>query len=62
MAKKNKNKEIENEDFMPEEKKSSFSLLQFLKDERTRYITSLVLILFSVFLVFSFIAVVIPYD
>ncbi|HOU98999.1 MAG TPA: DNA translocase FtsK [Bacteroidales bacterium] len=56
MAKKNKNKEIENEDFMPEEKKSSFSLLQFLKDERTRYITSLVLILFSVFLVFSFIS------
>lgn len=62
MAKKNKNKEIDNEDFMPEEKKSSFSLIQFLRDERTRYITSLILILFSVFLVFSFLSYIFTWE
>ncbi|NSW46556.1 MAG: DNA translocase FtsK [Bacteroidales bacterium] len=54
MAIKKKEKDIENENFVNEEEKSSFNFIQFLKDERTRYITSLILLFFSVFLIFSF--------
>ena len=56
MAKKNKNKDIENEDFKREEKTAIISIVDFFKDERTRYIISLLLFFFSVFLFFSFIS------
>ncbi|MGQ9846361.1 MAG: DNA translocase FtsK 4TM domain-containing protein [Bacteroidales bacterium] len=54
MTKNNKSKNIENDDFKPEEKTTSISMVEFFKDERTRYIISLLLFFFSVFLFFSF--------
>lgn len=51
-----KKKEIESEDFVQEEKKSDFSVVSFINDERTRFITALILLFFAVFLVFSFVS------
>ncbi len=57
MEKKNKNHNKETEDFVSEEKnKNSFSIISFVKDERTRYVCSLILIFSSFFLLFSFIS------
>ncbi|MCX7863110.1 MAG: DNA translocase FtsK [Bacteroidales bacterium] len=57
MAKKSKANKEEQNDFVNEEKTvASFSLRKLINDERTKYISSLFLILLSVFLVFSFVS------
>ena len=49
MAKKTKEQEIENKDFVSEENTTNFSIRNLLKDERTRTITALIFLLFSFF-------------
>jgi len=63
MAKKNITNKEETKDFVSEEKnKKSFSLYEFITDERTRYITALLLILTSFFLLFSFISYIFTWE
>lgn len=54
MAKKNKRKNTESEDFKADEKITFISLIHFFNDERTRYIIALFLFFLSIFIVFSF--------
>ncbi len=56
MAEKNKKATKKEEACSTEEKSVNFSIRNFITDERTKSITALLLVLFSVFLIFSFIS------
>ncbi len=63
MAKKSKANKDDRKDFIKEEKTNEkFSLRAFIKDERTRYVSSLLLFLISIFLVFSFVSYIFTWD
>jgi len=56
MANRKKIQTQDNNNNVEDKQNKSFSLTSFLKDERTIYITALILFLISIFLVFSFVS------